>query len=152
MTKNNILATVKSEMKSAMVARDKDRLNTIRLVLAEFKRIEVDERIEVSDERALTVLDRMLKQRKDSLGQYQDAQREDLAEKERFEINVIREFLPEPMTQDEIDALIAEAFDNIGESNIQAMGKIMNFLKPKTLGRVDIGLMSQLVRSKLMKE
>ena len=82
MTKKDILATVKSEMKAAMVARDKDRLNAIRLVLAEFKRIEVDERIELGDERALTVLDKMLKQRKDSLEQYQDAQREDLAEKE----------------------------------------------------------------------
>ena len=151
MTKNNLLAAVKSEMKAAMVARDRDRLNAIRLVLAEFKRIEVDERIEVGDERALTVLDKMLKQRKDSLEQYQDAQREDLAEKERFEINVIKEFLPEPMTRDEIDALIAEAFDNIEESNIQAMGKIMNFLKPRTLGRADIGLVSQLVKSKLME-
>ena len=151
MTKNNVLAAVKSEMKAAMVARDRDRLNAIRLVLAEFKRIEVDERIELGDERALTVLDRMLKQRKDSLEQYQDAQREDLAEKERFEINVIREFLPEPMTRDEIDALIAQAFDHIGESNIQAMGKIMNFLKPKALGRADIGLISQLVKSKLME-
>ena len=151
MTKNNVLAAVKSEMKAAMVARDRDRLNAIRLVLAEFKRIEVDERIEVDDERALTVLDKMLKQRKDSLEQYQDAQREDLAEKERFEINVIREFLPEPMTRDEIDALIAETFDNIEGSNIQAMGKIMNFLKPRTLGRADIALVSQLVKSKLME-
>ena len=150
MTKNDIPATVRSEMKAAMVARDKDRLNAIRLVLAEFKRIEVDERIELGDERALTVLDRMLKQRKDSLEQYQDAQREDLAEKERFEINVIREFLPEPMTRDEIDALIAQAFDHFGEGNIQAMGKIMNFLKPRTLGRADIALVSQLVKSKLM--
>ena len=91
MTKNDIPAAVKSEMKAAMVARDKDRLNAIRLILAEFKRIEVDERIELLDERALTVLDRMLKQRKDSLEQYQNAQREDLAEKERFEINVIKE-------------------------------------------------------------
>ena len=151
MTKNNVLAAVKSEMKAAMVARDRDRLNAIRLVLAEFKRIEVDERIEVGDERALTVLDKMLKQRKDSLEQYQNAQREDLAEKERFEINVIKEFLPEPMTRDEIDALIAEAFDNIEESNIQAMGKIMNFLKPRTLGRADIALVSQLVKQKLME-
>ena len=151
MTKNNVLAAVKSEMKAAMVARDRDRLNAIRLVLAEFKRIEVDERIEVDDERALTVLDKMLKQRKDSLEQYQDAQREDLAEKERFEINVIKEFLPEPMTREEIDALIAEAFDNIEESNIQAMGKIMNFLKPRTLGRADIALVSQLVKSKLVE-
>ena len=150
MTKNDILATVKSEMKAAMVARDKDRLNAIRLVLAEFKRIEVDERIELGDERALTVLDKMLKQRKDSLEQYQDAQREDLAEKERLEINVIREFLPEPMTPDEIDALILEAFESIGESNIQAMGKIMNFLKAKTLGRADMAIVSQLVKSKLM--
>jgi len=150
MTKNNILATVKSEMKAAMVARDKDRLNAIRLVLAEFKRIEVDERIELGDERALTVLDKMLKQRKDSLEQYQDAQREDLAEKERLEINVIREFLPEPLARDEIDALITEAFESIGESNIQAMGKIMNFLKPKTLGRADMGIISQLGKSKLM--
>ena len=151
MTKNNVLAAVKSEMKAAMVARDRDRLNAIRLVLAEFKRIEVDERIEVGDERALTVLDKMLKQRKDSLEQYQNAQREDLAEKERFEINVIKEFLPEPMTREEIDALIAEAFDNIEESNIQAMGKIMNFLKPRTLGRADIALVSQLVKQKLME-
>ena len=150
MTTNHILATVKSEMKAAMVARDKDRLNAIRLVLAEFKRIEVDERIEVSDERALTILDKMLKQRKDSLEQYQNAKREDLAEKERLEINVIREFLPEPMTPDEIDALISEAFENIGEYNIQEMGKIMNFLKPKILGRADIAFVSQLVKSKLM--
>ena len=149
MIQNNIVGEIRREMKVAMVARDKDRLGAIRLIVAEVKRIEVDERAEVNDERALQVLDKMLKQRKDSLEQYQRAARQDLAEKERFEISVISEFLPEPLTEDEIDQLIIEAIDKIGESGIKAMGKVMNFLKPKIIGRADISSISRLVKSKL---
>jgi len=150
MSKNDIVFTVKSAMKSAMVARDKARRDAIRLILAEFKSIEVDERVELSDDRALAILDKMLKQRSDSLEQYLKAKREDLAEKERFEITLIKEFLPEPLTQEEIEKLMQEAFDCVTDPGIQAMGKIMALLKPKIQGRADISLVSQLVKSKLM--
>eukprot|EP00752_Nemacystus_decipiens_P018839 g16895.t1 len=129
-------------MKAAMRAKDKERLGAIRLVLAEFKRIEVDERIEVADERALAVMDKMVKQRRDSEKQYVDAGREELAEKERFEISVIQEYLPQPLTDEEIAALIEEAISNTGAASMQDMGKVMGQLKPELQGRADMGALA----------
>ena len=136
-------------MKDAMRAKDKERLGAIRLMLAEFKRIEVDERIEVADDRALVVLDKMVKQRRDSEKQYVEAGRDELAETERFEISVIQEFLPQPLTEDEIATLIEEAISSTGASGMQDMGKVMGQLKPKLQGRADMGAVSKLIKDRL---
>jgi len=136
-------------MKAAMKARDKQRLGTIRLIQAEFKRIEVDERIEVDDARALAVLDKMVKQRRDSAQQYTDAGRTELADVENNEILVLQEFLPAQLNEDEIIAMIDEAIAASGATGMQAMGPVMGQLKPKLAGKADMGKVSGLVKSRL---
>ena len=136
-------------MKAAMKARDKERLGTIRLIQAEFKRIEVDERIEVDDARALAVLDKMVKQRRDSAQQYTDAGRTELADVENAEISVLQEFLPAQLTEDEIIAMIDEAIAASGATGMQAMGPVMGQLKPKLAGKADMGKVSGLVKARL---
>ena len=136
-------------MKNAMRAKDKPRLGTIRLALAEFKRIEVDERIDVSDERALIILDKMVKQRRDSITQYDDANRSELADQERFEIGILQEFMPAPLTDDEVASLIEQAITDTGAEGMQGMGKVMGLLKPKLQGRADMGAVSKLIKARL---
>ena len=136
-------------MKAAMKAKDKERLATIRLIQAEFKRIEVDERIEVDDARALAVLDKMVKQRRDSAAQYSDAGREELAAQENAEIDVISEFLPAQLDDAELDALIEEAIAGTEASGMAAMGAVMGKLKPQLAGRADMGQVSQKVKARL---
>lgn len=140
-------AAVKTAMKTAMKSRDKERLATIRLIQAEFKRIEVDERITLGEDRVLAVLDKMVKQRRDSLKQYQDAGREELAAQESFEIDVIQEFLPSQLSDAEIDAMVEEAVGDA--SGMQAMGAVMAALKPKLAGRADMGAVSAKVKARL---
>ena len=122
-----------------MRARDKQRLGVLRLTMAEFKRIEVDERIDLDDERVLAVLDKMLKQRMDSLSQFEKAGREDLVAQEAFEIALIKEFLPEPLDDAAIAQLIDAAIDAVGANSMQAMGQVMAQLRPQLQGRADIG-------------
>jgi uncharacterized protein YqeY len=136
-------------MKAAMKAKDKERLATIRLIQAEFKRIEVDERIEVDDARALAVLDKMVKQRRDSAAQYSDAGREELAAQENAEIEVISEFLPAQLDEAELDALIDAAIAASDASGMAAMGAVMGKLKPELAGRADMGAVSQKVKARL---
>lgn len=136
-------------MKAAMKARDKPRLGTIRLIQAEFKRIEVDERIDIDDARALTILDKMVKQRRDSATQYRDANREELAAQEDLEIAVIQEFLPEQLGEAEIAQAIDEALAAIDATGMAAMGPLMAVLKPKMQGRANMGEVSKLVKAKL---
>ncbi len=136
--------------KAAMKARDKDRVAALRLVNAEIKRIEVDERRELSNDDVLTVLNRMLKQRHDSLGQFEAAGREDLAQKERYEIGVIREFMPEPLSAEALAALVDEAVASTGATEMKDMGKVMGALKPKVQGRADMGALSGLVKARLV--
>ena len=136
-------------MKAAMRARDKARLQTIRLIQADIKRIEVDERTELNDARVLAVLDKMVKQRRDSASQYQEAGRSELADQENFEISVIQEFLPQQLSEAEILALVDEAIASVDASGMQAMGPVMGQLKPKLQGRADMGLVSKLVKDKL---
>jgi uncharacterized protein YqeY len=145
----SLKATITAAMKVAMKARDKERLGTIRLIMSEFKRIEVDERIELDDARALVVLDKMVKQRRDSADQYQKAGREELAAQENFEIGVIQEFLPAQLSEEELHAMVDEAIAASGAAGMQAMGAVMAQLKPKLQGRADIGAVSQLVKSRL---
>ena len=149
MSEPSLAQSIKAEMKAAMKARDKERLATIRLVLAEFKRIEVDERIEVDDARALAVLDKMVKQRRDSAEQYTSAGREELASQENAEIAVIQEFLPAQLGEDELIAMVDAAIAASGATGMQAMGPVMGQLKPQLQGRADMGAVSQLVKSRL---
>lgn len=149
MSDESLKATITAAMKAAMKARDKERLGTIRLIQSEFKRIEVDERIEIDDARALAVLDKMVKQRRDSADQYQKAGRDELAAQENFEIGVIQEFLPAQLSEAELIAMVDAAIAASGASGMQAMGAVMAELKPKLQGRADIGAVSQLVKSRL---
>jgi hypothetical protein len=149
MSSATLTETVKAAMKAAMKARDKERLGTIRLIQSEFKRIEVDERIEIDDARALAVLDKMVKQRRDSAQQYQAAERPELAAQEEREIAVIQEFLPNPLSEAELDALINDAISRAEGSGMQAMGAVMAELKPQLQGRADVGAVSKLVKARL---
>ncbi|MEJ6592117.1 MAG: GatB/YqeY domain-containing protein [SAR86 cluster bacterium] len=146
---SEIKQRIDAAVKDAMRARDKQRLGVLRLTMAEFKRIEVDERIELDDERVLAVLDKMTKQRIDSLTQFENAGRDDLASQEAFEIALIKEFLPEPLTEAEITRLIDAAMETAGASSMQAMGQVMALLRPQMQGRADIGKVSGLVKSRL---
>ena len=145
----SLVEQVKAAMKAAMKAREKQTLATIRLIQAEFKRVEVDERIEIDDARALTILDKMVKQRRDSVSQFQAAGRDELAAIELSEIAVIQEFLPQQLTEDEINSLIDEALAGIDATGMAAMGPLMGAIKPKLQGRADMGAVSKMVKAKL---
>ncbi len=137
------------EMKAAMKSGDKHRLGIIRLILAAIKQREVDERIELDDEQVLLVLDKMVKQRRDSVEQFEKAGRTELADQEKFEIGVIQEYLPEQLGEDEISAMITEAIAAAGAESMKDMGKVMGMLKPKLQGRADMGAVSGLIKQKL---
>ena len=145
----SLVAQVKAAMKTAMKAREKQTLNTIRLIQAEFIRIVADERIEIDDARALTIMDKMVKQRRDSASQFRDADRPELAEQEDAEIAIIQTFLPAQLSSEEIDALIDEALGGIEAEGMAAMGPLMGKLKPQLQGRADMGQVSQRVKAKL---
>ena len=142
--------TIRAAMKAAMKAKEKARLGTIRLMQAEFKRIEVDERIEIDDARVLAVLDKMVKQRRDSAEQFRNADRPELADQELFEITVIQEFLPAQLGEDELTALVDAAIAASDATGMQAMGAVMGQLKPQLQGRADMGAVSQMVKSRLL--
>ena len=144
-----IVASIKSSIKDAMRAKDKPRLSALRLASAEFKRVEVDERIDVDDDRALAILDKMVKQRQNSIEQYEQADRHDLADTEKFEISIISEFLPEALSEDELAKIVADAVTQTGAASMQDMGKLMGVLKPQVQGRADMAQVSQLVKAAL---
>ncbi|MFT4767619.1 MAG: hypothetical protein ACI8RN_000747 [Glaciecola sp.] len=143
-------AAIKLAMKEAMKSRDKERLATIRLMQAEFKRIEVDERIVLDEARVMTVLDKMIKQRRDSYKQFADAGRDDLATQEASEIAVIQEYLPAQLSDEELETLIDAAIAAADGSGMQAMGVVMGQLKPQLQGRADMGAVSQKVKARLV--
>ena len=145
----NLVARIKTSMKEAMKAREKERLATIRLIQAEFKRVEVDERIEIDDARALAIMDKMVKQRRDSSNQYRDANRPELADAEDAEIAIIQNFLPAQLSAEEIDTMIDAALAEIDAQGMAAMGPLMGKLKPQLQGRADMGEVSQRVKAKL---
>ena len=140
---------ISEDVKSAMKARDKVRLAALRLMMAEFKKVEVDERVEIDDPRALEILDRMSKQRRDSLSQYKDAGRDDLVDQEQFELDVIAEYLPAQLSEDELGELIATVIAETGAEGMADMGKVMGQLKPKVQGRADMGKVSGQVKAAL---
>lgn len=137
------------DMKTAMKGGDKDRLGVIRLINAGIKQREVDERIMLDDAQVLSVLEKMLKQRRDSVSQFEAAGRTDLADKEKFEIGVIQNYMPAQMTPEDVDAAIAGAIAESGAASAKDMGKVMGLVKPKVAGRTDMGKLSELVKAKL---
>ena len=145
----SIVEQVKAAMKAAMKARERETLATIRLIQSEFKRVEVDERIEIDDARALAIMDKMVKQRRDSASQYRDADRPELADIEDAEIAVIQTFLPAQLSTEEIDVMINAALVGIDAEGMAAMGPLMGKLKPQLQGRADMGEVSQRVKAKL---
>jgi len=136
-------------MKTAMRSSDKSRLQTIRLILAAVKQQEVDTREEQSDENIIAILTKMQKQRRESISQFEQAGRQDLVDKEQSEIQVISEFLPEALSDDEIDKLVADALTSSGAESMKDMGKVMGILKPKLAGRADMGAVSAKIKSAL---
>lgn len=140
---------ITEDMKTAMRAGDKSRLGAIRMILAAIKQKEVDERIAMDDESVLTVLEKMLKQRRESLSQFTDAGRKDLAQREQEEIDVISAYMPEPLGEAELDALIAEAISESGAESMRDMGKVMAIVKSRAQGRADMSAVSARVKASL---
>lgn len=137
-------------MKDAMRAKDKPLLGAIRLITSAIKQIEVDERIDsLDDDKVIEVLTKMAKQRRDSIEQYTNAQRMDLVEQEEYEMGIIKKYLPEQLSEDEINKLIDEAIAATGAASMKEMGKVMGMLKPKMAGRADMGAVSKLIKAKL---
>lgn len=138
-----------ADMKQAMRDKDKPRLGVVRLALAAIKQREVDERVELDDTQVLAVLDKMVKQCRDSVRQFEEAGRQDLADQESFEITVLQTYLPEALGDNELDALIDEAIAASGASSMKEMGKAMGILKPKVQGRADMGAVSAKLKARL---
>ncbi|MGD8570256.1 MAG: GatB/YqeY domain-containing protein [Gammaproteobacteria bacterium] len=138
---------IADDMKAAMRAKEKDRLGVIRLIMAALKQREVDERIELDDTQVLAVLDKMVKQRRDSIEQYTNAGRDELADKERFELEIIQQYMPSALSEAELDTIIKEAIAAVGASSMKDMGKVMAQIKPKVQGRADMGQVSQKVKA-----
>jgi uncharacterized protein YqeY len=142
--------TITDDMKVAMKARDSALLSTIRLLLAAIKQREVDERKEMTDADVLAIIDKMIKQRKDSIAQFEAGHRKDLADAERAEVDVLSRYQPQPLTDAEIDAAIAAAIATTGASGIAAMGKVMAELKPQLAGRADMAAVSARTKARLV--
>ena len=140
---------LKADMIAAMKSKDKARLGTIRLINAAIKQREVDERIELTDDDVLVILDKMLKQRKESIRQYTEHGRDELADQEKFEVTVIKEFMPEGLSDDEINQMIKAAMLETGAQTIRDMGKVMGILKPQMQGRADMAIVSGLIKAQL---
>ncbi len=140
---------IQEATKDAMRARDKSRVGALRLVAAELQRVEVDERIELDDHRVVVILEKMLKQRKESERLYRDAARSDLADQEAFEIALISEFMPQALSSEEIDLIVRETIDAEGASSMKDMGKVMSSIRSKVQGRADMGDVSSRVKTAL---
>ena len=140
---------IESSVKDAMRAREKQRLGVLRLVMSELKKVEVDERIELNDERVIAILVKMSKQRRDSLTQYLNADRQDLADQEQYELDLLQEFLPVALDEAAIAAFIDAAIAQTGATSMKDMGKVMGVLKPQVQGRADVGALSAAIKAKL---
>lgn len=149
MPEQTLKLQIQDDMKAAMRAKEKDRLATIRLILAALKQKEVDERIELDDAQVLAILDKMVKQRRDSISQYEKGNRPDLAAKEQAEVEIIQAYLPEQLSTAEIEELTKAAIAATGASSMKEMGQVMAQLKPKLQGRADMKVVSDLIKSLL---
>ena len=145
----NLRDRLNEDIKSAMKARETERLNALRLLSAAVKQREVDERITLDDTAVVAVIEKMIKQRKDSISQYEKAARQDLADKEKYEISVIEAYMPKQLSQAEVDAIVAEAIASTGAKSAADMGKVMGIVKPRLAGRADMGKVSASVKTKL---
>ena len=134
---------------TAMKAGEKERLAIIRLMTSSMKQIEVDERIELDDARVIAILDKMVKQRRESISQFKTAGRDDLIEQESFEIDIIQEFLPQALSEEEVDDIVAQAIEQTGASSIKDMGKVMGLVRPQIIGRADMGEISGRIKTLL---
>ncbi|MDD9890860.1 MAG: GatB/YqeY domain-containing protein [Gammaproteobacteria bacterium] len=140
---------INEAMKDAMRAKDKARLGAIRLALAEIKKVEVDERIDPDDARITSILDKMVKQRRESIKQFETAGRDELVAQEQNEIDVLQEFLPQALSEEELNAIISSALEATGAQSMQDMGKVMGMVKPAVVGRADMAVVSQRIKSAL---
>jgi uncharacterized protein YqeY len=140
---------IQDAMKTAMKGGDKERLAVIRLIMSAMKQVEVDERIELDDTRVLSILDKMVKQRRESISQFKIGGREDLADKEQAEIDIISDFLPQALSEDEIETIINNAISDTGAASMKDMGKVMGIVKPQITGRADVGAVSGKIKSLL---
>ena len=145
----NLKERITAEMKAAMRAKEKQRLGVIRLIMAEMKKREVDERIELEDTDITAIMTKMVKQRRESISQYEKGNRQDLVDQEQAEIDVIQEFLPEAMSAAEIDSAITDAITQTGAESIKDMGKVMGILRDKLAGRADMGQVSAQIKERL---
>ena len=145
----SLKARITDDMKIAMRAGEKDRLGAIRLILAALKQREVDERIVLDDAQILAILEKMLKQRRDSIEQYSAANREDLAAVERSEVAVIQAYMPTPLSSEELDRIVTKAIADSGATNPREMGKVVGLVKPQVSGRADMGQVSELIKARL---
>lgn len=146
---SDLLTRIREDMKSAMRAADKPRLGAIRLILAALKQEEVDTQSELDDVRVVGILDKMSKQRRESLAQYRDVGREDLAAREQLELDVIATYLPEPLTEEALRALVDETIAAVGAASMKDMGAVMGRLRSQVQGKADTGLVSRLVKARL---
>jgi len=142
---------INDDMKTAMRAKDADRLSTIRMLTAAIKQKEVDERVDITDAHVLAIVEKMIKQRRDAITQFEAGGRQDLADKERTEIGVLEAYMPQPFSPSEIEAELAAAIAEVKPAGAQDMGKVMAFLKPRLAGRADMTVVSSLVKSALTK-
>ncbi len=146
---SEIKSKISADVKDAMRAREKQRLGVLRLIMSEFKKVEVDERIELDDTRVLAILDKMNKQRKDSFTQYEAAGREDLAAQEAFELDLLKTYMPEQLDEAAIAEIVSKGIEDSGASSMKDMGKLMGLIRPQLQGRADMGVVSALVKQKL---
>ena len=146
---DSIRHLIEEAVKSSMRERNKDRTSTLRMALSELKKEEIDNKIELSNEDSIKILQRMIKQRKESISQFLNAQRKDLAEKEESEIVILQDFLPEQMSEEDINKLVIEAINETDAKELKDIGKVMGFLKTKIQGNADMGIVSKLVKENL---
>ena len=146
---DSIRHLIEEAVKSSMRERNKDRTSTLRMALSELKKEEIDNKIELSNEDSIKILQRMIKQRKESMSQFLNAQRNDLAEKEESEIVILQDFLPEQMSEEDINKLVIEAINETDAKELKDIGKVMGYLKTKIQGNADMGIVSKLVKENL---
>ena len=146
---DSIRHLIEEAVKSSMKERNKDRTSTLRMALSELKKEEIDNKIELSNEDSIKILQRMIKQRKESMSQFLNAQRNDLAEKEESEIVILQDFLPEQMSEEDINKLVIEAINETDAKELKDIGKVMGYLKTKIQGNADMGIVSKLVKENL---
>ena len=149
MSSSEIKERFEASVKDAMRARDKQRLGVLRLTMSEFKKVEVDERIELDDTRVLVILDKMVKQRRDSLSQYEQAGRQDLVQQESFELDLLKEFMPEALDEAAVTTIVDQAIAETGASSMKDMGRLMGVVRPQVQGRADMAAISAIIKQKL---